>query len=212
MRVVGMISGTSMDGIDVAVADLRFVDDTVELRPLGATSRAYPAELRAALGAVLPPAPTTRRRGVPARHPRRPGVRRRGDVRRRRVRRRDGRPGRVARPDDLPLGRRDGRARGTLQVGQPAWIAEATGLPVVADVRARDIAAGGHGAPLASTLDDLLLAGSGEPAGALNLGGISNITVVAAGAPTIAFDIGPANALIDAAVARRHRRRRGVRP
>ena len=94
----------------------------------------------------------------------------------------------------------EGRARGTLQVGQPAWIAEATGIPVVADLRARDIAAGGHGAPLASTLDELLLAGSAETAGALNLGGIANITVVAADVPTIAFDIGPANALIDAAV------------
>jgi anhydro-N-acetylmuramic acid kinase len=94
----------------------------------------------------------------------------------------------------------DGRARGTLQIGQPAWIAAATGLPVVADLRSRDIAAGGHGAPLASTLDELLLAGTGETAAALNLGGIANITVVAGDAPTIAFDIGPANALIDAAV------------
>ena len=67
-------------------------------------------------------------------------------------------------------------------------------------MRARDIAAGGHGAPLASTLDELLLGGSAEVAGALNLGGIANITIVARGAPTLAFDIGPANALIDAAV------------
>ena len=200
MRVVGMISGTSMDGIDVAVADLQFAGDTVELRPLGAASREYPAELRARLGAVLPPASTTAED----------------------VCRLDTLVGQTFAEaatfavDELGGGAVDlivshgqtifhwvdgsGRARGTLQIGQPAWIVEATGIPVVADLRARDIAAGGHGAPLASTLDELLLAGSDETAGALNLGGIANITVVTPGAPTIAFDIGPANALIDAAV------------
>ena len=200
MRVVGMISGTSMDGIDVAVADLQFAGDTVELRPLGAASREYPAELRARLGAVLPPASTTAED----------------------VCRLDTLVGQTFAEaatfavDELGGGAvdlivshgqtifhwvdGDGRARGTLQIGQPAWIVEATGIPVVADLRSRDIAAGGHGAPLASTLDELLLAGSDETAGALNLGGIANITVVAPDAPTIAFDIGPAKELIDAAV------------
>jgi anhydro-N-acetylmuramic acid kinase len=198
--VVGLISGTSMDGIDVAVADLRFVDDSIELRPLGATSVPYAPPLRAALGAALPPSPTTAEE----------------------VCRLDTLVGQAfaaaaaAAVDELGGGTvelvvshgqtifhwvdGDGRARGGLQLGQPAWIAEATGLPVVADLRARDIAASGHGAPLASTLDQLLLSGTGEPAGALNLGGIANITVVSPTAPTIAFDIGPANALIDAAV------------
>ncbi len=200
MNIVGMISGTSMDGIDVAVADLRFVDDTIELRPLGAASREYPAEFRDRLGAVLPPASTSAEE----------------------VCQLDTLVGQAFAAaatyavEELAGGAvdlivshgqtifhwvdADGGARGTLQVGQPAWIAEATGVAVVADLRSRDIAAGGHGAPLASTLDALLLAGSGETAGALNLGGIANITVVAADTPTIAFDIGPANALIDAAV------------
>src|SRR5690606_41478863 len=53
----------------------------------------------------------------------------------------------------------DGEVRGSLQLGQPAWIGEATGLPVVSDVRAADIAAGGQGAPLASVLDVLWLSG-----------------------------------------------------
>ena len=201
MRVVGMISGTSMDGIDVAVADLELVDDIIHLRPLGATSREYPAELRAALGAVLPPASTTAEE----------------------LCRLDTLVGQafaataVAAVHEFGAGAVDlvvshgqtifhwvdaeGRARGGVQLGQPAWIAEATGAAVVADLRARDIAAGGHGAPLASTLDELLLAGSDETVAALNLGGIANVTIIAAGKPTVAFDTGPANALIDAAVA-----------
>ena len=72
-------------------------------------------------------------------------------------------------------------ALGTLQLGEPAWIAERTGVPVVSDVRARDITVGGHGAPLASLMDVLLLGGlPGNPA-ALNLGGISNMTVLRGG-------------------------------
>ncbi|CAM3647094.1 anhydro-N-acetylmuramic acid kinase [Isoptericola cucumis] len=91
----------------------------------------------------------------------------------------------------------DGRVTGTLQIGQPAWIAERTGVPVLSDVRSRDVAAGGQGAPLAGILDHLLLAGADAPTAALNLGGIANITVVAPGRDTVAFDTGPANALVD---------------
>ena len=93
-------------------------------------------------------------------------------------------------------------ALGTLQLGQPAFIAERTGATVVGDVRARDIAAGGHGAPLASLLDVLLLGRSPDRVrGSLNLGGISNVTVVGPASEPLAYDIGPANALTDAVVA-----------
>jgi len=91
-----------------------------------------------------------------------------------------------------------GAVRGTLQLGQPAWIAEATGTTVVSDLRARDVAAGGQGAPLVSIIDVLWLRGRPGVPIALNLGGIANITVVH-GEP-VAFDTGPANALIDAVV------------
>lgn len=95
----------------------------------------------------------------------------------------------------------EGRARGSLQIGNPAWIAERTGLPVVSDFRMRDIVAGGQGAPLVPILDALLLKGRGGRPAALNLGGIANVTVVGRDGEVRAWDLGPANALIDAVVA-----------
>jgi len=90
-------------------------------------------------------------------------------------------------------------ALGTLQIGQPAWIAEKVGAPVVSDIRIRDITAGGHGAPLVSFLDELLLRARKGTAEALNLGGISNMTVVS-DKGLYAYDVGPSNALVDAMI------------
>ncbi|UQS23226.1 anhydro-N-acetylmuramic acid kinase [Amycolatopsis thermalba] len=191
MRVVGLISGTSVDGIDVALAELAASGDEVVLVPLGHSSLPYPDDLRRELLAALPPSATTVDQ----------------------VTRLDTRVGQafaeaastLAGTADLvaSLGQtvfhwvENGRARGTLQLGQPAWIAERTGLPVVADLRVRDIAAGGHGAPLASTLDALWLRDL-APAVALNIGGIANVTVVRPDG-VAAFDTGPGNALLDLA-------------
>lgn len=86
--------------------------------------------------------------------------------------------------------------RSTLQIGSAAVIAQRTGLPVVADFRARDIAAGGEGAPLIPAFDEAFFGGG--PVRALqNIGGIANVTVVGAGVRTRAFDTGPGNCLID---------------
>ena len=197
------MSGTSADGIDAAAADLRLDGELLELVPLGALAAPLPAGYRELVRAVLPPASTTAEA----------------------VCRLDTAAGRAfaevaARAvAELCGGRADlvvshgqtvhhwvdggpgiSTVHGTLQLGQPAWIAERTGLPVVADLRPRDVAAGGQGAPLVSAIDVLLLAGRPGPAAALNLGGIANVTVVAPGRDPVAFDTGPANALLDAAV------------
>lgn len=86
----------------------------------------------------------------------------------------------------------------TVQIGDPNRIAHATGLPVVGDVRRMDMAAGGQGAPLASALHKRALAHSKESRAVLNLGGIANLTLLPAGrGDVIGFDTGPASCLMD---------------
>lgn len=94
--------------------------------------------------------------------------------------------------------------RATLQIGDPSVIAERTGRTTVADFRARDLAAGGEGAPLAPFFHWVAFAHPDEARGVLNLGGIANLTWIPRGASeadVIAFDVGPANALVDGVVA-----------
>jgi len=88
----------------------------------------------------------------------------------------------------------------TLQLGDPSTLAERTGITVVADFRRRDVAAGGHGAPLLSGLHAVLLRSADESRAVLNLGGIANLTLLPADAsrPVRGFDSGPANGLMDA--------------
>ena len=199
MKVIGIMSGTSFDAIEVAAADLHIEEDTVVMRPLGSISVDYDPDLRSAVAGMLPPAATSAEE----------------------VCKLDTRLGQafaeaaVEATEELLDGPADlivshgqtiyhwienGEALGTLQLGQPAWIAERTGSPVVSDLRSRDVSAGGHGAPLVSLFDVLLLERSSQTRAALNLGGIANLTIVPEEDPPFAFDVGPANALIDAAV------------
>jgi anhydro-N-acetylmuramic acid kinase len=91
----------------------------------------------------------------------------------------------------------------TLQIAEPAVIAERTGVPVVADFRTADMAASGQGAPLVPMVDYLLLRDARKGTVALNIGGIANVTVIPAKAKpsdVIGFDTGPGNMVTDALV------------
>lgn len=92
----------------------------------------------------------------------------------------------------------DGRWPFTMQLGDGNVIAESTGIATVADFRRRDVAAGGHGAPLLPALHAALLRSNDETRAVLNLGGIANLTLLPRHGAVRGFDSGPANALLDA--------------
>jgi len=201
-RIVGLISGTSADGVDAALVELRGSGPSTEARLLHFRSRAYPPALRArvvalgeataeellsvhyALGeefaaAALEAIAAAQRAGLAVHLV--------------------GSHGQTARHHPRSASP-DGRAA-TLQLGEPAIIAERTGLPVVADFRPRDVAAGGEGAPLVPLVDWLLFRSAGRTRACLNLGGIANVTVVGPDLDrTYAFDLGPANMPMDVAI------------
>ena len=85
----------------------------------------------------------------------------------------------------------------TLQLNNPALLAELTGIDVVADFRSRDLAAGGQGAPLVPSFHQAVFGRAGQTIGVLNLGGIANLSVLAHDGAVGGFDCGPANGLMD---------------
>lgn len=192
MLYLGLISGTSADGIDAAL--VRF-QPRVEL--LAARTFEYPAELRARLLALM--------------HADALPVDEYGAL--------DAQVGEAFAAaatrllEEAGIDRREVAAIGshgqtvrhrpwlahpfTLQVGDPNRIAERTGIRTVADFRRRDIAAGGQGAPLVCALHAALFADAREARAILNLGGIGNFTLLVPGEPVRGFDTGPANCLLD---------------
>ena len=92
----------------------------------------------------------------------------------------------------------------TLQIGNPALLAELTGICVVSDFRRRDLAAGGQGAPLVPAFHESLFSTPDGPTAVLNIGGFSNLSLLETGKPVQGFDCGPGNVLLDAWI-QRHR-------
>jgi anhydro-N-acetylmuramic acid kinase len=192
MRVAGVMSGTSLDGIDVAIVEV----GRGRIETIGFQSTAYPARVRAAIQAVSNTATTT---GAISRL-----NYQLGELYARAVLRAVRRYGAVALIGCHGQTIYHEGGSNTMQIGEAAVLAERTGVPVVSNFRARDIAAGGQGAPLVPYVDYLLFRHPKRRRVALNIGGIANITVIPPGArpeDVVAFDTGPGNMVIDALAA-----------
>lgn len=194
MRVAGIMSGTSLDGVDVAVIDIH----KSKIETVAHHSTPYPAEVREAILAVSNATTTTgaisrlnfqlgeiyaeamKHCGIPLKTIKLIGCH--GQT--------------IFHEGKAPVN--------TMQIGEAAVVAERTGIPVVSDFRVRDIAAGGQGAPLVPFVDYLLFRHKKRGRIALNIGGIANFTLIPADArpeQVIAFDTGPGNMVIDALTA-----------
>ena len=195
MIIAGLMTGTSADGLDLVIVEFALSGDTLEARVLAEREVPFDHDLRADILRLLEPddVPLSLVSSVDARLGQHSADSLRDLIADAGVR------------CDLVVSHgqtvrhdvQDGAALSTLQLGQPAWIAERAGAPVLSDVRARDIATGGQGAPLVGMLDRMLIGAVATPVAMLNLGGIANITVISPNLAPVAFDTGPANALID---------------
>ena len=209
MRVAGIMSGTSLDGIDVAVVDITGRGWNKRIESVAFRTAPYPEKVREALLGV---SNTNTHTGEIARlHFLLP------ELYARAVREtcEKGRVpvsslelvachGQTIFHEGDPVRYLGYRVASTLQIGEASVLAERLGVPVVSDFRPRDIAAGGRGAPLVPYVDYLLFRHRRLGRVALNIGGIANITAIPPGsAPedVTGFDTGPGNMVIDALAA-----------
>jgi anhydro-N-acetylmuramic acid kinase len=210
MLVLGLMSGTSADGIDVALARISGAPPNLHAKLLGHTSSAFPSALRKEILRIAEQHPTTAgelsklnfrlgevfaQAALAACRTFRVFPRRIALI---------GSHGQTIFHQAKPVHYFGRRTVSTLQIGEPSAIAARTGITTVGDFRPADIALGGQGAPLVPYADYLLYRHEKLGRVSLNLGGIANITVIpgsAKPADIIAFDTGPANMLIDALVA-----------
>jgi anhydro-N-acetylmuramic acid kinase len=208
MRVAGIMSGTALDGIDVAIADMEGRGYAKKISVIAARATPYPVNVREALLAVsntLTHTATISRLNALL-----------GELyaeaflttcRKRRVDPKSvhliGCHGQTIYHEGQPCEYLGRRFSNTLQIGEGAVIAERTGIPTISNFRERDIAAGGKGAPLVPYADYVLFRDSSVGRIALNIGGIANITAIpkkATPGQVVAFDTGPGNMIIDALV------------
>jgi anhydro-N-acetylmuramic acid kinase len=192
MRVAGIMSGTSLDGIDVAIVDI----EGRSVKTIAFRTTPYSPAIRRAILDVSDSTTTTAsisRLGFQL-----------GELYAKAVLA-------TCRSEGVPVSSVQligchgqtiyhESGRNTLQIGEAAVIAERTGIPVVSDFRTRDIAAGGKGAPLVPFVDSLLFHDPSHNRVALNIGGIGNITYLPKKGDVTAFDTGPGNMVIDALV------------
>ena len=195
-RIVGLMSGTSGDGVDAALVEVEGAGEGIRVRPLAFLTAPYPPALRREILAL----PTATAETVCRLHYALGEEFARAALTVIRAARLTptevhliGSHGQTA--YHIPRG---SGAGATLQLGEPAVIAERSGLPVIADFRPRDVAAGGEGAPLVPLADYLLFRAPGRVRALVNLGGIANVTVVPERLERlVAFDLGPGNMPLD---------------
>jgi len=191
---IGLMSGTSLDGVDAVLADV-----TGSLRVLSHVHLPLPGALRDELLALNTRGDNELHRAALAAN----GLSRLYAEAIAQLLNESGVPAsavRAAGAHGQTVRHRPGEFDGcgyTLQLLNPALLAELAGIDVVADFRSRDVAAGGQGAPLVPAFHRALFARPKETVAVLNLGGIANLTVLGADGTTLGFDCGPANGLMD---------------
>jgi anhydro-N-acetylmuramic acid kinase len=198
VKVVGLMSGTSLDGIDVAFVDVVPHGDRYRIACETFRTVAFADGLRERLLAALPPhAPTVAEVAALDELFGRELARAASDVC-------AGRHVDVVASHGLTLYHR-GEAATTMQIGAPYRLRDALAATVVYDFRRADCALGGNGAPLVPHFDALAFGADDRDVVALNLGGIANVSIVPRGSRAVsaAWDTGPANVLIDTFVAQR---------
>jgi anhydro-N-acetylmuramic acid kinase len=202
------MSGTSLDGIDVAIVDISRKRGGVRVKPVAFHTAHYPKLVREALLAVsnsMTHTATIARLNFVL------GELYASAIRETCGRRRipldsivlAGMHGQTIFHEAEPIEYLGHRVASTMQIGEPAIVAERTGLWIISNFRERDMAAGGKGAPLVPKVDYLLFRHRTLGRVALNIGGIANVSVLPAACEpedVIAFDTGPGNMIIDALV------------